>query len=118
MEQELVSAEGKNSRAVLCQRCSCRVLSAGVATLTKRELHLPSMRKKSSLAEGSSPDSELLVEHWLVHDMFTFENVGFTKDVGSIKYLVCADCEVGPIGWHSLEEKSNFYVALERVRHE
>ncbi|CAI9535425.1 unnamed protein product [Staurois parvus] len=118
MEESLVSADGKNSRAVLCQRCGCRVLSEGMATLAKRELLLPRMKKKSSLAEDSSPDSELLVEHWLVHDMFTFENVGFTKDVGSVKFLVCADCEVGPIGWHSLEEKTNFYVALERVRHE
>ncbi|KAM4700749.1 guanine nucleotide exchange factor MSS4 [Discoglossus pictus] len=118
MEHRLVSADGKNSRAVLCLRCGSRVLSAGVATLAKRELLLPSMKKKSSLTESSPPDCELLVEHWLVHDMFTFENVGFTKDVGSIKFLVCADCEVGPIGWHSLEEKSNFYVALERVSHE
>ncbi|MEE6524286.1 hypothetical protein FKM82_023665 [Ascaphus truei] len=82
------------------------------------QLNLPSMRKKSSLAEGSHPEGELLVDHWLVHDMFTFENVGFTKDVGSVKFLVCADCEVGPIGWHSLEEKTSFYVALERVNHE
>ncbi|KAM9320631.1 guanine nucleotide exchange factor MSS4 [Gastrophryne carolinensis] len=117
MEESLVLADGKNSRAVLCQRCGCRVLSAGTATLTKRELLLPSM-KKSSLAEGSTPDCELLVEHWLVHDMYTFENVGFTKDVGSVKFLVCADCEVGPIGWHSLEEKGTFYVALDRVRYE
>ncbi|KAM4795134.1 guanine nucleotide exchange factor MSS4 [Rhinophrynus dorsalis] len=118
MDQNLVSADGKNSRAVNCQRCGCRVLSAGVAKLAKRELLLPSMRKKSSLADSSASECELLVEHWLVNDMFTFENVGFTKDVGSIKFLVCADCEVGPIGWHSLEEKSSFYVALQRVCHE
>lgn len=36
-----------------------------------------------------------------MEDMFTFVNVGFTKDVGNIKFLVCADCEVGPTGWHS-----------------
>ncbi|XP_063300503.1 guanine nucleotide exchange factor MSS4 [Pelobates fuscus] len=118
MEQRLVSEDGKNARAVLCQCCGCRVLSAGVATLAKRELLLPSMKTKTFPAESSAPELELLVEHWLVHDMFTFDNVGFSKDVGSIKFLICADCEVGPIGWHSLKEQNSFYVALDRVQHE
>ncbi|EPQ20590.1 Guanine nucleotide exchange factor MSS4, partial [Myotis brandtii] len=82
------------------------------------QLFLPSMRKKPALAEGSSPEGDLLQEHWLVEDMFIFENVGFTKDVGNIKFLVCADCEIGPIGWHCLDDKNSFYVALERVSHE
>uniref|UniRef100_A0A452TFV1 Guanine nucleotide exchange factor MSS4 n=1 Tax=Ursus maritimus TaxID=29073 RepID=A0A452TFV1_URSMA len=81
-------------------------------------LFLPSMRKKPALADGSNPDGDLLQEHWLVEDMFIFENVGFTKDVGNIKFLVCADCEIGPIGWHCLDDKNSFYVALERVSHE
>ncbi|XP_058389824.1 guanine nucleotide exchange factor MSS4 isoform X1 [Diceros bicornis minor] len=81
-------------------------------------LFLPSMRKKPALADGSNPDGDLLQEHWLVDDMFIFENVGFTKDVGNIKFLVCADCEIGPIGWHCLDDKKSFYVALERVSHE
>lgn len=82
------------------------------------QLFLPSMRKKPALADGSSPDGDLLQEHWLVDNMFIFENVGFTKDVGNIKFLVCADCETGPIGWHCLDDKNSFYVALERVSHE
>nr|XP_031530644.1 guanine nucleotide exchange factor MSS4 [Vicugna pacos] len=82
------------------------------------QLFLPSMRKKPALADGSSPEGDLLQEHWLVDDMFIFENVGFTKDVGNVKFLVCADCEIGPIGWHCLDDKKSFYVALERVSHE
>lgn len=76
------------------------------------------MRKKSGLSntEGSV-DGDTLTAHWFVEDMFTFENVGFTKDVGRIKYLICADCEIGPIGWHCLDDKTSFYVALERVNH-
>ncbi|XDA71265.1 hypothetical protein R6Z07F_001617 [Ovis aries] len=102
---ELVSEEGRNRKAVLCRRCGSR-------------LFLPSMRKKPALASGGGPEGDLLQEHWLVEDMFTFENVGFTKDVGNIKFLVCADCEVGPIGWHCLDDKDSFYVALDRVSHE
>ncbi|EGW14597.1 Guanine nucleotide exchange factor MSS4 [Cricetulus griseus] len=91
LQNELVSAEGPNRKA----------------------LFLPSMRKKPSLADGSNPDGDLLQENWLVNDMFIFENVGFTKDVGNIKFLICADCEIGPIGWHCIDDKNSFYVALE-----
>ncbi|NWS78061.1 MSS4 factor, partial [Crotophaga sulcirostris] len=113
---ELVCAQGRNRKAVLCQRCGSRVLLPGAATFARRELLLPAMRKKA--AAGGGEAGELLREHWLVQDMFSFENVGFTRDVGKVKFLVCADCEAGPIGWHCLDDKDSFYVALERVAHE
>ncbi|NWH79200.1 MSS4 factor, partial [Piaya cayana] len=116
---ELVCAQGRNLKAVLCQRCGSRVLLPGAATFAHRELLLPAMRKKATASGGGEAGhGELLREHWLVHDMFSFENVGFTRDVGNIKFLVCADCEAGPIGWHCLDDKDSFYVALERVAHE
>ncbi|EDM09722.1 rCG46281, isoform CRA_a [Rattus norvegicus] len=118
LQNELVSAEGRNRKAVLCQRCGSRVLQPGTALFSRRQLFLPSMRKKPDLVDGSNPDGDVLEEHWLVNDMFIFENVGFTKDVGNVKFLVCADCEIGPIGWHCLDDKNSFYVALERVSHE
>lgn len=49
--------------------------------------------------------------------MYEFDNLGFSHTVGNLKYLTCADCEIGPIGWHSLETKKT-YVALSRVKHE
>ncbi|KAM9595502.1 guanine nucleotide exchange factor MSS4 [Morphnus guianensis] len=113
---ELVCAQGRNLKAVLCQRCGSRVLLPGAATFARRELLLPAMRKKAAAAAAGGGD--LLREHWLVRDMFSFENVGFTRDVGNVKFLVCADCEAGPIGWHCLDDKDSFYVALERVAHE
>lgn len=95
-----------------------RGVSRALVSVLPLQLFLPSMRKKPALASGGGPEGDLLQEHWLVEDMFTFENVGFTKDVGNIKFLVCADCEVGPIGWHCLDDKDSFYVALDRVSHE
>ncbi|NXX43771.1 MSS4 factor, partial [Tricholaema leucomelas] len=116
---ELVCAQGRNLKAVLCQRCGSRVLLPGAATFARRELLLPAMRKKAAaVAGGGSGDGDVVREHWLVRDMFSFENVGFTRDVGNVKFLVCADCEAGPIGWHCLDDKDSFYVALERVTHE
>ncbi|NXH56177.1 MSS4 factor, partial [Rhabdornis inornatus] len=113
----LVCAQGRNLRAVLCQRCGSRVLLPGTATFARRELLLPAMRKKAAAAAAGG-GGDVLREHWLVRDMFSFENVGFTRDVGNVKFLVCADCEAGPIGWHCLDDKDSFYVALERVAHE
>ncbi|XP_041834301.1 guanine nucleotide exchange factor MSS4 [Melanotaenia boesemani] len=117
-QTELVSEDGKNSKSVLCQRCGSKVLCPGMAMFAEKELFLPSMRKKSGLSttEGSV-DGDTLTVHWLVNDMFDFENVGFTNDVGRIKYLICADCEIGPIGWHCLDDKKSYYIALERVNH-
>lgn len=83
-----------------------------------RQLFLPSMKKKTALLASSSPDGDVLQDHWLVDDMFSFENIGFTKDVGNVKFLICADCEIGPIGWHCLDDKKSFYIALDRVSHE
>uniref|UniRef100_A0A8B9J2G5 Guanine nucleotide exchange factor MSS4 n=1 Tax=Amazona collaria TaxID=241587 RepID=A0A8B9J2G5_9PSIT len=114
---ELVCAQGRNLKAVLCQRCGSRVLLPGAATFARRELLLPAMRKKAAAAAAAG-GGDVVREHWLVRDMFSFENVGFTRDVGNVKFLVCADCEAGPIGWHCLDDKDSFYVALERVAHE
>ncbi|KAH0618997.1 hypothetical protein JD844_018596 [Phrynosoma platyrhinos] len=118
--EELVCARGRNRKAVLCQRCSSRVLLPGAAVFTRREglLFLPAMKKKTALVDNTDPEGDVLQDHWLVDDMFSFENVGFTKDVGNIKFLICADCEIGPIGWHCLDDKKSFYVALDRVSHE
>jgi len=77
---------------------------------------LPHMRKKAeSSSQGS--DGELLSAYWLVDNMYTFENIGFSNNVGTMKYLICADCEIGPVGWHDITDKAAFYVALDRVEH-
>jgi len=79
---------------------------------------LPSMRLKSEQSSAASADGETLQDFWLVDNMFAFENVGFSNTVGTTKYLICADCEIGPIGWHDTSNKTEFFIALDRVRHE
>ena len=80
------------------------------------QLFLPFMQKKEDFATEHQ-EGETLKRHWLVPDMFAFENVGFSMTVKSIKYLACADCECGPIGWHDITDKTRFYIAVERVDH-
>lgn len=72
------------------------------------------MKKK---ADGINTDGETLSDFWKIGDMFTFENVGVCNTVNNIKYLTCADCEIGPIGWHDINDKSAYYIALDRVVH-
>lgn len=58
---------------------------------------------------------------WLVPSPMAFENIGFTKGVvsssdssssaflpegGSVRYLACADCDCGPLGYH-IESKGS-----------
>lgn len=62
-------------------------------------------------------ESEEYKEFWIIDDMFTFENIGFSNQVGNYKYLICADCEMGPVGYHDIETKKS-YIALKRVKHE
>lgn len=68
-------------------------------------------------------------------DPYAFDNVGFSRpDVNSnltlpadlpgndgsgdkkIKWLICAECDLGPIGW-SYEGGKEAWVALDRVRY-
>ena len=78
------------------------------------QFYLPHMKKKT---EGNSEDGETLTDFWVVDDMFTFENVGFSNTVDGIKYLICADCEVGPIGWHDIADKKAFYISTSRIKY-
>lgn len=74
------------------------------------------MHQKSKTAPATELESEALKQFWQVNDMFTFENIGFSNTVKNTKYLICADCEMGPVGYHDIVSKICF-IALKRVKH-
>ncbi|XP_033626889.1 guanine nucleotide exchange factor MSS4-like [Asterias rubens] len=111
--KDLIDEKNMNVKNLACARCQSIVLRPGLAKATQKKFFLPHMKVKTANQEPN--DGEELEDFWLIEGMYTFENVGFTNTVKSIKYLICADCEVGPIGYHDLETKENFYVAVERV---
>lgn len=45
--------------------------------------------------------------YWSVASPLEFENIGFSHSVTSndktVKYLTCADCDLGPLGYHDTE---------------
>lgn len=77
------------------------------------QFELPLIAQKQG---ADTPETETISLFWVVNDMYVFENVGFSKTVGNTKYLTCADCEAGPIGYYDLTTKKS-YVALTRVLH-
>ncbi|XP_076801606.1 guanine nucleotide exchange factor MSS4-like [Clavelina lepadiformis] len=103
----------KNPGKILCEKCGSVILleNAAVWTEVPDGIFLPAM--KTTDGEGAKG-----YEFWTVSDMFAFENVGFCNTVENIKYLACADCEIGPIGAHILSDKKTFYVSPLRVKHD
>lgn len=70
---------------------------------------------KAAVQVESQQDA--LTDFWQVSGMFTFENVGFSNAVEGIKYLICADCEQGPIGWCLDSDRETLYVSHDRVNY-
>jgi hypothetical protein len=117
--QDLVDAEtNRNKKKVKCVRCDSYILQPNSCTFKRLDsfVEVPSMMQKKDLATSNKIENESLNEFWLVNDMHTFENVGFTNSVSDRKYLICADCEIGPIGFQIINT-NEFYVCLKRVKH-
>lgn len=61
------------------------------------------------------------MKRWVIEDSdpFKFDNIGFCKTTElrqGLKYLCCADCEVGPLGFQELNEtEKGIYVDSKRV---
>lgn len=90
-------------------------MRCSLLTNHKLQFSLPLMHQKSK-TPVADVEAEPLGHYWKVDDMFTFENIGFSHTVENCKYLICADCEMGPVGYHDVTTKC-CYIALKRVKH-
>lgn len=72
------------------------------------------MRKKKNSTEEE--EKEIFHNWWVVDKISHFENIAVSYKVENIKYLACADCENGPVGYHDLTTGKS-YIAHERVLH-
>ncbi|PAV82065.1 hypothetical protein WR25_11105 [Diploscapter pachys] len=82
---------------LICEICSSIVIRKGAdSTWTETQFELPLPRQNKNV---DHTQKESVSGFWSIIDMYTFENVGFTHAVDGIKYLTCADCEFGPIGY-------------------
>lgn len=73
---------------------------------------MPKLDEKDLNPENFEENSDF----WVVKSIYTFENIGFLNTYQNSKYLICADCERGPIGYMDIESNMSF-VALNRVNY-
>ncbi|VDO15444.1 unnamed protein product [Rodentolepis nana] len=115
------NGQNLNSDVVYCPRCPSIIYRPHTAFSTNGEFSLPIIARKSELLQnGDSFPRQMETEFWTVKNMTDFENVGFCLAVDNIKYLICADCEIGPLGYHDTksvtEGKPLFHICASRVR--
>ncbi|XP_012287209.1 guanine nucleotide exchange factor MSS4 [Orussus abietinus] len=108
------NAAGRNKQKILCMYCPSKILNPGAATHVNTEYALPYIHRRG---QEDRDKCETITDYWLIEDMYTFENIGVSNTVDNVKYLACADCEQGPVGWHDLTTKKS-YIALSRVKYE
>ncbi|EDW78035.1 uncharacterized protein Dwil_GK24796 [Drosophila willistoni] len=108
-------ANGKNRTNVRCQFCNSFMLKAQEGSYREKEADIPLMQQKKDRT-ADTLNTEPLKYFWLVEDMMSFENIGFSHSIDGKKFLVCADCERGPVGYHELSTR-HCYLALNRVVH-
>ncbi|TXT04852.1 hypothetical protein VHUM_03935 [Vanrija humicola] len=119
-----------NSRKLYCPRggCGAVILQPGAGEWLEAEPGiLPA-------APGSPfPAESTTVGYWYVRGSpFAFDNIGFSRPDaaaalpdyapgvaeagGKVKWLICAECDLGPLGW-SFEGGSEAWLAVDRLRY-
>lgn len=104
------SEDGSKNMDFFCPRCPSKIARADTGALVSTDMVL-------SKYKVDGPDEESIGTWWLLPSAFAFENIGVTKTVGNTKFLSCADCEVGPLGWHDITDTTKYYIAAQRVRY-
>ncbi|CAH2097881.1 unnamed protein product [Euphydryas editha] len=105
---------GTNKLIVKCKFCGSKMLDKKSGTFVKQEKDLPLMQQETG--KDAEVQNEKVNEFYHVENMYTFENIGFTHTVDNYKYLSCADCDAGPVGYYDMNTKHSF-VALSRINH-
>jgi hypothetical protein len=73
-------------------------------------------------AIGDNVEADDHRHFWVIKDIFDFDNVGVSRlvkiDGKDAQYLLCADCEIGPIGLFFVENKKEIYLCVsDRVKY-
>ncbi|CAH3945496.1 unnamed protein product [Pieris brassicae] len=114
VENEYVE-DGSNKLLVKCKFCGSKILERKSGKFVRKEIDLPLMEQDKRVE--AKVQYEKIYQFFFVENMYTFENIGFTHTIDNCKYLSCADCDAGPVGYYDMDTKHS-YVALSRVKHE
>ena len=122
MDEQLLSVDGTNARPLFCRRCGSQFLAAGKARHEEHGATQAHLRRVVNVAGGKAKEKqpakamaeqvEVIASCWRVDDMWDFDNFGQSRPVAGAAasgdgedpitpetvYVVCADCERGPVG--------------------
>lgn len=117
---EMSKSSEKNAESLSCPRCSSLILrpllaSAGVVTDAPS---LPPIYKKD--VQENSVETHTTYHLWTVRNMMDFENIGFSRpaprpEAPGLRFLVCAECELGPLGYQIDSSIQEFHLVSDRV---
>ncbi|CAG8645154.1 7555_t:CDS:2, partial [Scutellospora calospora] len=139
-KSQLVTA-GNNQNAfdIYCPQpsCKCLLLRTSLGTFVERpkdKTVLPPSNEKleqNGITNGKEninknstngeSTSQSIVEYWQLTDMMAFENIGFSKTIEEtgLKYICCADCNIGPIGYHDTKaQEKEYLIVVNRVSYD
>uniref|UniRef100_A0A7I5E5B6 Mss4-like protein n=1 Tax=Haemonchus contortus TaxID=6289 RepID=A0A7I5E5B6_HAECO len=111
---DLLNVDDKNWKSVLCRRCDSIIFPEDrVKLVDNLTVKLPLM---STSGTGCKETEDVSLWWYTASDM-DFDTIGFAFEVyDNKKVLLCGDCEFGPVGLRSQDDKQ-FWVATERVVH-
>lgn len=123
------SEERKNSRKIFCPRqgCGSCILNVKVAKLVEGDGSLLPQDPDAPFPPDpvpSNPAKKEDIYYWHVEGSpFAFDNIGFTRSATAvkengpkIKWLICAECDLGPLGY-SYEGGKEAWVGVGRVKY-
>ncbi|KAI9305994.1 Mss4-like protein [Cunninghamella echinulata] len=122
IEDILDKETNKNKGDIFCPKdnCNCLILRKNTAVLVTRDgdkLSIPETTLPENITLDQEGDKDE-TQFWQLGDMMDFDNVGFSKTIGTVKYLSCADCDLGPIGYHDTSNTQKEYlVSIRRARY-
>ncbi|VDM54425.1 unnamed protein product [Angiostrongylus costaricensis] len=112
---DLLNVDNKNWNGIVCRRCDSLIFPEDkVGYIENYTAELPVM----TVGGREGKETETISWWWHTKSDKDFDTIGFEWLVIDNKKvtLLCGDCEFGPIGLRSLDDKE-FWVAVERVRY-
>ncbi|VDM83566.1 unnamed protein product [Strongylus vulgaris] len=112
---DLLNVDDKNWNTIVCRRCGAVIFPEDrVKYVEDYTVELPEMIPGGR----GSTNKERISWWWHTKNDKDFDTIGFFWDVIDNKMtLLCGDCEFGPIGLRTMDDKE-FWIAVERVRYE
>ncbi|EFO85782.1 hypothetical protein GCK72_005263 [Caenorhabditis remanei] len=112
-KDDLINEDDRNLHKIVCRRCKSVIFPEDVVMTVDNQPY--QLRVMTHQAKGPAA-FEKISWWWYTESDMVFDTVGW-QTVDKKKVLMCGDCELGPIGFRS-EDNKKFWVAVERVKYE